>query len=66
MPTVELDNSEWGQILNMLGDVAWKISNPLLMKIGQQLQAQALQQTPDPRSNVNAAGNGQEVDHAER
>ena len=40
MATINLSDGEWQQILNILGDVPWRISNPLLMKIGEQLQRQ--------------------------
>ena len=43
MPTVELNEEEWRQLLNILGTTKewpWVITNPLLMKIGQQLNKQ--------------------------
>lgn len=40
MPTVDLTMQEWNQIMGILGDVPWRISNPLLMRIGAQLQHQ--------------------------
>jgi hypothetical protein len=49
MPILDLTEGECQQILNILGDVPWRISNPLLMKIGQQMQAQ--QQGVDARKH---------------
>lgn len=43
MPTVDLPEQDWQQILSILGttkEFAWVVTNPLLMKIGQQLQPQ--------------------------
>lgn len=42
MPVVELDENEWQQVLGIVGDAPWRIANPLLMKIGNQLRVQAL------------------------
>lgn len=69
MPTVELNDAEWQQILNLLGDVPWKIAHPLLMRIGGQLNAQSrppLNQTAPPGGGVQMEGirldaNGKEV-----
>ena len=41
MATVNLDEREWQQVLSILSQQPWHIANPLLMKIGQQLQPQA-------------------------
>jgi hypothetical protein len=43
MPTVELDPTEWQQVMAMISAAPWRDANPLLMKIGQQLQQQAAQ-----------------------
>jgi hypothetical protein len=40
MPTVELDDAEWSQVMAMLSNAPWRDVNPLLMKIGVQLQVQ--------------------------
>ena len=40
MPAVELSDDEWRQVINILGTTKewpWVTTNPLLMKIGQQL-----------------------------
>ena len=37
---VELTKQEWDQILAILGKVPWEVANPLLMRIGTQLQPQ--------------------------
>jgi hypothetical protein len=50
MPAVDLTDQEWQQVINIIGTkVTWAEANPLLMKIGQQLQA---------RQTVHAAGGG--------
>jgi len=46
MSTVDLTDQEWGQVMNILADAPWKISNPLLMKIGNQLRPQAAPANP--------------------
>ena len=48
MAIVELSDQEWNQVINILGDAPWKISNPLLMRIGGQLQRQQQQHTDRP------------------
>ena len=43
MQTIALEPGEWAQVMNVLANTTgfgWAIVNPLLMKIGQQLQAQ--------------------------
>ena len=40
MPTVDLTEQEWNQVMGILGEVPWRISNPLLMRIGGQLKQQ--------------------------
>lgn len=59
MAVVQLEDVEWQQVLGLMSLGPWREANPLLMKIGQQLQ----QQAPPP---VNPAGirldsNGREV-----
>jgi hypothetical protein len=44
MPTVNLEDQEWGALMGELSKSEWRIANPLLMKIGEQLRAQHLQQ----------------------
>ena len=65
MSTVELNDNEWGQVMSIIGDAPWKQANPLLMKIGQQLQAQAMMVATPPRQDQEprASGNGQEINH---
>ena len=46
MASVTLEKSEWNQILSVLGEVPWKISNPLILRIVQQLSAQENGQVP--------------------
>jgi hypothetical protein len=40
MPSVELNDQQWGQVMSILSDAPWKVANPLLMAIGDQLRAQ--------------------------
>jgi hypothetical protein len=40
MASVELNDGEWQAVLAMMALAPWRDANPLLMKIGQQLQAQ--------------------------
>jgi hypothetical protein len=37
---VELDPSEWAQVLQILAQAPWHAANPLIMKIGDQLRSQ--------------------------
>jgi hypothetical protein len=63
MPSnVSLDDREWGQVMNILADAPWKVSNPLLMKIGDQLRAQhqPQQQAPMPH-DFKVDANGKEA-----
>ena len=62
MPSVELTDNQWGQLMNILADAPWKVANPLLMAIGEQLRAQhGVGQAPP--QGVRPDGNGQEVRH---
>ena len=65
MPTVELSDNEWGQVMSIIGDAPWKQANPLLMKIGQQLQAQAMVANTATQADreLRNSGNGQEINH---
>ena len=65
MPIVELSDNEWGQVMSIIGDAPWKQANPLLMKIGQQLQAQALAANAATQADreIRSSGNGQEINH---
>jgi hypothetical protein len=67
MSSVNLNDNEWGQLMSILADAPWKIANPLLMKIGDQLRAEAMINTA-PTSNkaptpeeIRMSGNSQEV-----
>lgn len=61
MPSVELTDQEWQQVINMIATQPWTQANPVLMKIGQQLQQQAtIKQT-----GIRLDANGQEVRHGE-
>jgi len=39
MSMVDLTDQEWGQVMGLLSEAPWKVANPLLMKIGEQLRA---------------------------
>ena len=39
MLPVQLDMEEWQRVLAILAQAPWSTANPLIMKIGQQLQA---------------------------
>lgn len=57
--TVTLKKEQWEQILNVLADVPWRISNPLLMAIGSQLRLQheaPINQTAPPGGAVRLDG----------
>jgi hypothetical protein len=43
MPVVDLDANEWQHVMAMISSAPWRDANPLLMKIGQQLQQQHTQ-----------------------
>ena len=67
MPSIELTDTEWGQVMSILADAPWKIANPLLMEIGEQLRSQRLAATPPkqtaPEEIKHSSGNSQEVRH---
>jgi hypothetical protein len=47
--TVDLDPEEWQRVLAVLAQGPWATVNPLIMKIGQQLQSQtAIPETRKP------------------
>jgi hypothetical protein len=60
MSSVDLNDNEWGQLMNILADAPWKVANPLLMKIGDQLRAQVQSRTPTP-DEIRMGGNSQET-----
>ena len=58
MSSVELTDNEWGQVMEIIADkVSWKVANPLLMKIGSQLQSQVLNRPPQ---DIRVGGNNQD------
>ena len=64
MSSVQLNDQEWGQLMSILSEAPWKIANPLLMKIGEQLRLahQAGQELPKPpRAGIKLDANGKEV-----
>jgi hypothetical protein len=67
MPSVEMNDQEWGQLMFILANaegkgITWTMVNPLMMKVGDQLRVQAsakrygIDQQP-PKSD------GKEVQH---
>jgi|AmaraimetP72IA01_FD_contig_31_7930337_length_728_multi_10_in_0_out_0_2 hypothetical protein len=56
MSVIDLSDQEWGVLMSILADAPWKVSNPLLMKIGEQLRAAHMQPQQTPLHS-----NGQEV-----
>ena len=52
MATVELPDEDWQKVMRFIAtSVVWSEANPLLMKIGQQLQAQQVQAGPPMQMN---------------
>lgn len=48
---VDLDQEEWNRVLTILASAAWSVANPLILKIGEQLQ----RQQPRPNGPVDEA-----------
>jgi hypothetical protein len=61
MSTVELDEQEWQQVINLIAQAPWTVANPLLMKIGNQLRAQP----PAYQQNIRLNADGKEAHHGE-
>lgn len=51
MPTVQLDAEEWQKVMAIVASAPWNVANPLLMKIGEQLQRQALGNSKEMPAN---------------
>jgi hypothetical protein len=66
MSTVDLTDQEWGQIMNILAEAPWKVSNPLLMKIGNQLRAQAQPPTAETIDMARRFNSGDKGEQDER
>lgn len=62
MAHVELTEQEWQQVIAMIAMAPWREANPLLMKIGQQLQTGA---PPEVRDKPAKVRNGKEAVHVE-
>lgn len=58
MMIIEMENSEWNQVLTILATApcAWNITNPLIVKIAQQMRSQ---QPPVPAGTSLEKTNGQ-------
>jgi hypothetical protein len=60
MLSVQMNEQEWQQIIQILATAPWNVANPLLMKVGEQLRKQQtnsgnMQEMPIPPAQV--AGN---------
>lgn len=55
MSEVRLDTQEWNQLLAVLAQAPWNVANPLIMKIGEQLRAQAGGLASDAANQAGAA-----------
>lgn len=51
MPTVQLDAEEWQKVMAIVASAPWNVANPLLMKIGEQLQRQTLGNSKEMPAN---------------
>lgn len=62
MTSIEMTDTEWQQVLNIIALAPWRDANPLLMKIGDQLRR--AQQDPGsasrPAAQNGSVGAGQE------
>lgn len=47
---VSLEQDDWNRVLACLSEIPWKIANPLIMAIGEQLRAQG--QRPNGAGDV--------------
>jgi hypothetical protein len=55
MSTVRLDTEEWAKVMAIIATASWTVANPLLMKIGDQLQRQQStnsKEVPVPQSQL--------------
>jgi hypothetical protein len=63
-PSVALTAQEWTQVMAILSTAPWRDANPLLMKIGEQLQRQMPGAVADPgtqQSGIRLDANGREI-----
>lgn len=61
MPLVDLTATEWQQVMAMISSAPWRDANPLLMKIGEQLQQQHMQmmsKSVEQPKDILPTGNG--------
>jgi hypothetical protein len=65
MSTVELDEQEWQQVINLIAQAPWTVANPLLMKIGNQLRTQGLPPGDQRQQNIRLNADGKEAHHGE-
>ena len=55
--SVELEEQEWQQVMVLLANGPWREANPLLMKIGAQLQARRPGTGVPPGDRMDIRGN---------
>lgn len=68
MASVVLSDQQWQQVLGLLSEAPWRIANPLLMEIGNQLRVQTTPQSPQQDQMKGAStgdGASKEVHHGE-
>jgi hypothetical protein len=64
MPIVELPEQEWQVVMALISAAPWRDANPLLMKIGGQLNAQHQAANPTPIVvNKQTNSDGKEASH---
>lgn len=68
MSVVDLSEQEWASLMNVLATTKehpWTVTNPLLMKIGSQLQAQAQARPAETAQaqRIEVPSNGKEARH---
>jgi len=52
MPDVSMTTEEWNLVLAIIAKAPWETANPLLLKMGEQLRAQALAVGPQNRTTA--------------
>jgi hypothetical protein len=60
MPVIEMTEQEWNQVMAILSSAPWRDANPLLIKIGSQLQPQT---RPPAPAQTPTKGNSKEARH---
>jgi hypothetical protein len=60
MASVDLSDADWQQVMAIIATAPWRDANPLLMKIGAQLQGQVQPQAV-ARAGIKLDANGKEA-----